>query len=659
MEDAATQPSMLVPGTWFAQRYQVQTLLGSGGMGAVYQVLDRTLAEVVALKIMTLPAEGAQNYAEMFRQEVKLSRRVTHENVVHVYDIGQQDDVLYMTMELIRGVTLKTAMRATPEGRLPLVPALRVARSLVAGLAAVHAHGIVHRDLKPGNVMICDNGRVVLADFGIASPLDMEGSVSARRAIGTLRYMAPEQLVLCPPNCQTDVYSLGLVLLESLTGTLPPPPDPKVPQARAPFEVGLTAAGVTGDPQLIAGVEALLRRCLAIQPAERYRSAEEVGRALDALLGEEPSRAGVAMRTSPQDPPALPASEPGSGASDGTTRPGVDLLLLRGIPAGVVEQYMAARHDSRHFDARYQICAFEHFEECVRQAPGFLEAVASRAVAAVRCWNLDRTRSTGVDWEQVATRYVEESLARAPDLSDTHLAAGMLATQRWEMRRAARALARALQIDPGSHEAQEYLGGIQCETGLVDEGLTRLAFAATAIPARPLPCLVGARCHALFGRFDEAEVLIAEAKRRAGLPSLTVLLLRCRVQAYRRDSRPLQLSMAERREVQNQGWNVVERYLTVLAGTADPQAIADWVDRALITFANPRALMVLRQVSVELLSIAGLRDRALALLFDAARLGLIDRLWIERCPLLDPVRGSADFQEIHAWVSRNAAGVWG
>ncbi|HMY21394.1 MAG TPA: serine/threonine-protein kinase, partial [Polyangium sp.] len=282
------RPYQFKLGSRFAGRYDIDALLGEGGMGAVYRVRDLALAETVALKVLTLPLGGKREHAEMFRQEVKLSRRITHANVVHVYDLGEVDSILYMTMELVDGITLRRAMN-NAGGKLPLAEAVRIAHALANGLAAVHAQGIVHRDLKPGNVMIAKSGRVVLADFGIASHVESDDPAMRGRIIGTISYMAPEQFAKQAPTFRTDLYSFGLVILECLTGALPPRCEGWLSAHRKPILVDLAAAGVLGTNAEIAAVEKLLRRCLDNNPEARPASAEEVSRELNALLPRETS----------------------------------------------------------------------------------------------------------------------------------------------------------------------------------------------------------------------------------------------------------------------------------------------------------------------------------------------------------------------------------
>lgn len=655
-------PRKLAPGSRFAGRYEVQSLLGEGGMGAVYCVRDQVLAEIVALKVLALPTGGARDHAEMFRQEVKLSRRITHANVVHVYDIGEVDSLLYMTMELIEGITLRRAMYDAG-GKLPFIEAIRIAHALANGLAAVHAQGIIHRDLKPGNVMIAQSGRVVLADFGIASQFGNDDPALQGRIIGTISYMAPEQFCKQAPTPRTDLYSFGLVLLESLIGALPPRCEGWLSNHRKPISVDLAAAGVAGKTPEIAALEKLLRRCLDNDPAARPASAEEVSRELNALLNHETSRVHIGMhavdraKTGAALGVHMPSAIIVEAAVDRTTIEVAD-IMAQGIPDDVAQDYVQARHESRLNSGMHIVSAFERLDSCVQRAPNFLRAIASRAVVSVRCWFVESGPTTEVNWEVVASECVEAALRLAPELSDSHLAMGMLATQHFEMKQASRSLLRALEIDSSSHEAQEYLGGIEIETGLVERGMPRVIYGASAVPQRPIPCLVLARCYSFLQRFDDAEAEIAEAFRRASIPTLGGLITAFRIHAYRWGKRPKSLSIAQRKIVREQHWFVVTHYVEALGGSADPEAIVAWFDARISTLKNRRASMMLRQVYTEIFMLLGLEHKALEVLADCARGGLIDILWIDHCPLFIPLRSLEGFARIRDWVWLNAYGVW-
>jgi serine/threonine-protein kinase len=225
----------LPPGYLAAGRYRIEALLGEGGMGAVYRALDTELDEFVALKVLRDGSDPA--LIERFRREVKLARKVTHPNVARTFDLGACNDFRFITMELIEGTSL--ARRAP--GALALSEALRICADIARGLAAAHAAGVVHRDLKPDNILLAGASpdaplsgteRVVITDFGIARATEREGAderPESQRArnltmggiVGTPAYMAPEQLVGETPDGRTDVYALGILLFELLSGSLP------------------------------------------------------------------------------------------------------------------------------------------------------------------------------------------------------------------------------------------------------------------------------------------------------------------------------------------------------------------------------------------------------------------------------------------------------
>lgn len=663
LRQMAAVPRKLAIGARFANRYDVEALLGEGGMGAVYRVRDLALAEIVALKVLTLPTRGTQDHADMFRQEVKLSRRITHANVVHVYDIGEVDSLLYMTMELIDGITLRQTIQHAPSGKLPIVEVIRIAHALANGLAAVHAQGIVHRDLKPGNVILGKLGRVVLADFGIASHAETDDPALRGRIIGTVSYMAPEQFAKQAPSPRTDLYSFGLVLFECLTGSLPPRCDEWLSSRRKPVRVDLRAAGVRGSEEELIAIENLVQRCLDNDPAARPDSVEEVGRVLNLLRTHEHSRVDIGMhsveraQTGAPHGPRLPLAQHVDSSADRTTIE-VAEIIAQGVPDAVAQDYVSARHLKRMPDSTHLVNAYELLESCVQRAPTFLPAIATRAVVAVRCWFFDRAPIAEFNWEHIAAEVVDVAIRLAPELSDTHLAMGMLATQRFELKRAVRYLIRAVEIDPTSHEAQEYLGGIEIETGLINRGMPRLVYAASAVPHRPMPCMFQARCHALLGKFDESEELMAEASRRASIPTMGGTLYMLRLHAYRYGRQPKNLNMPQRRAIRDNNWQGIMNYSNALAGTLDPQQFSAWYEKTIPNFSNPRVRMAMRQSCVEIFMLLGLETKAFEVLSDCARGGLIDILWIDRCPLLAPLRAMDGFGEIRDWVWLNAYGVW-
>jgi TolB-like protein len=255
----------LSPGEKFADRYEIEAPLGRGGMGAVYRAKDLALGEAIALKLLAPGPEVCSRDILRFRDEVRLARRVTHPNIARVYDIGEHRGMLYLTMELIVGETLRAKLRR--EGRIDPARAAAIARALALGLSAAHAAGVIHRDLKPPNVLIEQGGRVVISDFGIARSLG-DASGLTLGAVGTPFYMAPEQLAIGAIDGRTDLYALGLVLYEMLTGA---------PPSTAPAAFAVTPAGAVPVPEALADV---VRRCIARDPDARPASAAEVARML-------------------------------------------------------------------------------------------------------------------------------------------------------------------------------------------------------------------------------------------------------------------------------------------------------------------------------------------------------------------------------------------
>jgi len=211
--------SLFAPGQVVAGRYEIIDLLGSGGMGVVYRARDRELDEVVALKALRPDGTTADPHAvERFRRELRLARRVSHPNVVRTHDIGEASGYRFITMEHVEGRSLADVLERA--GRLPAAVTVGIAKQLSRALASVHALGIIHRDLKPQNVLLTPLGEVKLTDFGVAE-LVAARPAPADRGIGTPPYMAPEQLLGESLDCRVDIYALGVLLYECLTGRLP------------------------------------------------------------------------------------------------------------------------------------------------------------------------------------------------------------------------------------------------------------------------------------------------------------------------------------------------------------------------------------------------------------------------------------------------------
>jgi serine/threonine-protein kinase len=289
-----------VPGTIVGGRYRIAGLLGRGGMGEVYRAADLTLGQAVALKFLPEATARDERTLARFYNEVRVARQVTHPNVCRVYDIGQLDDIPYISMEYVDGEDLASLLRRI--GRLPGDKALEIARKLCAGLAAAHEKGVLHRDLKPANVMIDGRGNVVVMDFGLAGLADQ---LQADIHSGTPAYMSPEQLAGTEVTARSDIYALGLVLYELFTGR-------RAFEAESLMELmemqerGAPASISSLARDLDPAAERVVLRCLERDPARRPSSALAVAA---ALPGGDPLAAALAAGEMPSPDVVAAAGE--------------------------------------------------------------------------------------------------------------------------------------------------------------------------------------------------------------------------------------------------------------------------------------------------------------------------------------------------------------
>src|SRR5271163_3454249 len=257
-----------LPGVLLAGRYRIVALLGRGGMGEVYRADDLTLGQQVALKFLPPSIVENPEALERFRNEVRIARRVSHPNVCRVYDLGEIDGNFFLSMEYIDGEDLGSLIRRI--GRLPADKALEIARRLCAGLSAAHEKGVLHRDLKPANVMLDGRGQILLTDFGLAGLADQIQGAEVRN--GTPAYMSPEQLDGKEVTVKSDIYSLGLVLYEILTGKRPFESETLAGLVQARRE-GFLVNPSTLVKDLDPRVESVILRCLESDPQNRPANA--------------------------------------------------------------------------------------------------------------------------------------------------------------------------------------------------------------------------------------------------------------------------------------------------------------------------------------------------------------------------------------------------
>jgi hypothetical protein len=313
------------PGAVLDSRYRIIGLLGRGGMGEVYRADDLRLGQPVALKFLPDPVAGDPVRLAQFHNEVRTARQVAHPNICRVYDIGEVEGHLYLSMEYVAGEDLATSLRRI--GRFPEDKALEIARQLCAGLAAAHARGVIHRDLKPANIMLDDEGKVRVMDFGLAS---IGGATEVRA--GTPAYMAPEQLLGREVTARSDIYALGLVLYELFTGrrALTGSTLNDLVQHHQTGQITPPSALVSSlDP----AIERAILRCVDPNPSRRPASALAVAA---SLPGGDPLAAALAAGETPS-PQMVAAAGEGAGLSTRLAVP-----VLAGVLIGTVALYALA-----------------------------------------------------------------------------------------------------------------------------------------------------------------------------------------------------------------------------------------------------------------------------------------------------------------------------
>jgi eukaryotic-like serine/threonine-protein kinase len=270
-------------GAVFAGRYQVIEELGAGGMGRVYRVLDRKLDEEVALKLIKYDLAYDRRTLERFRDELKTTRQVVHKNVARLYDLNEAGGIPYITMEYVRGENLRRLIKKV--GRLDAAQAVRFATQICRGLAEAHRRDIVHRDLKPHNIMIDEDGSALVMDFGLARLMSSVERTEKGAVEGTPAYVSPEQIEGQAADRRSDLYSLGIVLYEMVTGH--PPFKADSPGALAMKHLTeLPRNPRETNPDVPAALSRVIMKCLEKSPERRYQSAEQVLTDLDRVERE-------------------------------------------------------------------------------------------------------------------------------------------------------------------------------------------------------------------------------------------------------------------------------------------------------------------------------------------------------------------------------------
>ena len=337
-----------------ADRYELGPVLGEGGMARVHRGLDRQLRRPVAVKVLAPPLDRDRTFVERFRREARAAAGLSHPNVVAVFDSGSDDGTHFIVTELVEGETLAERLRRS--GSLPPAEVVTVAVDICRALAAAHGRGLIHRDIKPGNVMLLPDGRVKVVDFGIARAAGSDTLTNTGVVLGSTAYLSPEQAGGRPVDERADLYALGCVLYEMVTGRVPFQAD--TPIATAYRHVNEAPPRPSSIAPVQPELEEIVLRCLEKDPGDRFISANELEA---ALLAVPLTKSGDTMRLEAVD--AAETQPVGRVGATGT-RPVVENA------AGTVPVAMTRTHASRNVGSR-------------RWVPAVLAAVALVALAGI------------------------------------------------------------------------------------------------------------------------------------------------------------------------------------------------------------------------------------------------------------------------------------
>src|SRR6267142_2154542 len=509
---AADEPAqMLQPGDTLADRYKIEKLLGSGGMGEVYAAQDLELGERIAVKIIRQETVFGSDVIDRLRREVQLARRVTHPNVCRVFDLGHhrqgEREIIFLTMELVGGETLTARLKR--KGKIAPVEAMQIATQLCQALGAAHEAGILHRDFKCGNVMLPEEGegRAVVTDFGIARWMrpgdDHKSAVTQQGAVvGTPAYMSPEQLMGEPLTPASDIYSLGLVLYEMVTGVRPFRGESSWTETLKRLASD-PAAPVKVVPDLDPRWNRTILRCLQRDPLKRFATTRQV---LDSLrdryrysAGDVPRPvlavasgcllvlvvSGIAFRDRiwPASLPrqkhvaVIPFTPAGGGPADQASAVGLaesltgNLARLQASESSLWVVPWKEVRNQKPGDESTEPGAYEFYEQgrgyLLRYVPEDVDqaivlfqtaigkdprfALAQANLAYAYAWKFRNTHE--VKWHDLAQEMCGRALALNDKLAPAHVAQGMIFQETGEIDSSVKEYETALQLDPSNDEA--------------------------------------------------------------------------------------------------------------------------------------------------------------------------------------------------------------
>ncbi len=590
-------------------RYRLDESVGRGATGQVFRATDLLLDDTVALKLFF----DAHESFEVARREVRLARKVTHPNVARVYDLGLEGRHVFVTMELVSGEPLSAAIHRTAAvgtNRWPLGVVLHTVLDVARGLVEVHSAGVVHRDIKPANVLVTST-RAVLTDFGIALAF-ADGAVHDES--GTPAYMAPEQILGNAVDARTDVYSLGLVLYQLLTGVRAHEADGRIVPVKRLTEPAPNARSVA--PHVPAHLSGLVERMLSVEP-ERRPNAVAVLQALEAIQG-----GGVTS--------AVTVATPSTSHRPLTS-----------------EDEELVRHATRLLD-RYVIDATR---EAVATLEGRVDG-ASYEVSALLARALLRL------WAQVggqddtlllrAEEMALRTLALDPSNTTVQLALATVQRELGAYRASLRVAKNLVEAHPTLAEAHAIAGRASFELGALDDALAHLTEATRLAPNGAESWLDLTRFRAMAGVdagtiWQELDVL----SERFGAATTASLRMRFAF-VFRDRARAAEVAKEIASARTGAVWEVSLPELEAFAGMRPktPSIVSEIVERTRNRRPPAHRERVYHEVMIERLVALDELDSAHDWLeHDGVILGPV---WLERCPSLEPLRGQSRFHGAHA-----------
>jgi len=715
-----TTPSGRLDGQTLAGRYEIIDLIGVGGMGEVYRARDRELDDVIALKLIRSDLFAQPEAHDRFRNEVKLARRVTHRNVARAFELVTTAESTFYTMELIEGVSL--ARRIRVRGRLAIPDALAIVVEVCDALAAAHAVGVIHRDVKPENILLGDDGRVVLTDFGIAAAAHGSAELA-----GTPRYMAPEQARGVEPTVAADIYSLGVVLYELVAGR-----PAFAGSSLREIDDAKQQTEYLQSPGLEPALGEALARATAREPQLRFPSAVALRRALAPLLhATSPARPSVPsmLRAAPLPTIVVRRAAHHDAAAhlvDGAHQAIVDRLaqwprlrvatrvpedrLIEGLadltvgedelalvanahtnalelrlpfdieslqrstdnaarmlaalmgndaavppnrdhpmPAQAFELILRARHAARR-DRGKLSDAVAWCEQALALAPAHprIEAILATCCAQLAFYNpadaaalLDR-----------GSEHMFAALSRDPQLAEAHFARAHVELQRGRPVGAAVCFRMAIAFAPQWAEAHEWLGRLLLEAGFSVDAQARCddAISLGSLPAFGWEL---ATALALEGRWHEVDATVAAI----GSGTNHGPGYRLRFAAWRgvRDEDAYRGFAALGEHERFEYGMILAIHDPTLPWNTKRARIRAHVEASRV--GSPRRHAFVAQLAAEAAGMVGDVDECLALLLYANACGLFDLPWLDRCPVLQSIRGEPRFAIIRNDVAERALAI--